>query len=79
MASTKRTLPGVKTYVFKVPRVTLEGATMIVEANSPEEAKAKALRNEWEDIDWNDAALIDWEVDYDSVEDSNDREPLYPT
>lgn len=79
MASTKRTLPGVKTYVLKVPRVTLEGATMIVEANSPEEAKAKALRNEWEDIDWNDAALIDWEVDYDSVENTDDRAPLYPT
>ena len=67
MASTKRTVKGQKLYQFNVPQVILEQALMIVEASSPEEAKAKALRNEWEDIDWEGAALIDWEVDYDSV------------
>ena len=66
MASTKRTLKGQKLYQFSVPRVILEDALMIVEASSPEEAKAKALRSEWVDIDWEGAALVDWEVDYDS-------------
>lgn len=78
MASTKRTLKGQKLYRFNVPQVILEQASMIVEASSPEEAKAKALRNEWVDIDWSGAALVDWEVDYDSVKDSDDRKPLYP-
>jgi hypothetical protein len=68
MASTKRTVKGQRLYQLKVPQVILENALMIVEASSLEEAKAKALRNEWVDIDWEGAALVDWEVDYDSVE-----------
>lgn len=70
MASTRKHMPEQKQYTLRVPRVVLEGATMVVEATSLDEAKAKALRNEWDDIDWSSAALVDWEVDYDSVQEA---------
>jgi hypothetical protein len=47
--------------------VKLEGATMYVEADSPEEARAKAARNEWDDIDYKGAALVDWEPHFEGM------------
>ncbi len=49
------------TYIIPC-RVTLDGALMIIEANSAEEAESRARKNEWEDIDYKTAGLVDWEI-----------------
>lgn len=45
-------------------RVTLEGATMVIEAENKDEAMRLA-RNpvaRWDDIEYDTASLVDWEV-----------------
>lgn len=49
--------------------VKLSGATMLVEADSQEEALAKAKADEWSDILYNTAELVDWKITGDPVED----------
>ena len=48
------------TYTIKCS-VTLHGAIMTVDAKSEAEAASKAARNEWEDIIYDTAELVDWE------------------
>ena len=43
-------------------RVTLNGAIMTVDAETAEDAKIKAKSGDWDDIDWADAELTDWEL-----------------
>ena len=42
-------------------RVTLNGAIMTVDAETAEDALTKAKSGDWDDIDWQDAELVDWE------------------
>jgi hypothetical protein len=56
-------------YILKA-RVTLEGATMFVTADSKEEALKKAQGADWDDIDYKGAALVDWVPDEDSIKEN---------
>lgn len=47
--------------------VKLEGAKMIVEAANEAEARRKAAKNEWEDIEYAQAALVDWEPHFEGM------------
>jgi hypothetical protein len=43
-------------------RVTLEGATMYITADSPSEAKRKAQAHEFDNIEYDQAELVDWDL-----------------
>lgn len=49
------------TYTFTCD-VKLEGAIMIVEADSTEEAWNKACADEWKDIRYEGASVVDWKL-----------------
>jgi hypothetical protein len=42
--------------------VTLIGASMIVKADSAEDAERKAAAEQWEDIIYDTASLMDWTI-----------------
>ena len=48
-------------------RVTLDGARMFVTAASREEAEAKARENEWDDVQYAQAEMVDWEPFYEDI------------
>jgi len=43
-------------------RVTLEGADMLVEADSAEEALRKAKSGDWDDIEYDFASVADYDI-----------------
>jgi len=43
-------------------RVTLEGATMYITADSPSEAKRKAQSNEYDSLEYDQAELVDCDL-----------------
>ena len=49
-------------------RVTLDGAIMTVTAATKEEAEAKARANNWDDIQYAHAELVDWDPQYGQIE-----------
>ena len=48
-------------YIIKC-RVVLEGADMVVEADSPDEAMRKAKTGDWEDIECDCASVAECDV-----------------
>ncbi len=66
----KKSLVGAKEWVIPC-KVTLDGARMVVTAATREEAEAKARKNEWNDIQYAQAEMTDWEPYYEDIEENN--------